>query len=252
MLISENTVVFLFIAFTTAMVLFAVFFIYMLNLFRNRKNQEYAMTYLEKLRWQQALLDEHERFINEISAQLHHKILQHSLLIKHSFQQSFKHLAQDENMVCSYRLLDGLVAEIDYINKTSDLVYLRSHSLEVLIENELLRLKDVKYELDYQHEPDVSKDVKIIIYRIAQEAISNIIRHSNAKNVSVSMLREEEKFVLTINDNGKGMSQEKIYGAVTHGFHNMRSRAAIIDATLDIWSESMAGTIITIQMKDEV
>ena len=95
---------------------------------------------------------------------------------------------------------------------------------------------------------NVPEEQATAIYRIAQESISNAIRHAQAKNIAVSLMREDEKLVLTIEDDGLGIlpdfSIEDHYGLV-----GMRERAIMIDAVLRVISNKGEGTKIVMEYK---
>ena len=78
------------------------------------------------------------------------------------------------------------------------------------------------------------------IYRIAQEAIQNAVKHSHGQNIQVSFKTNAQNYTLAINDDGRGFDTS----AAPHGqgLQIMKERAAIIPGTLQIKSTSGAGT----------
>lgn len=86
-------------------------------------------------------------------------------------------------------------------------------------------------------------DKKIMIYRIVQGALLNVVRHSNARRVEVSMGRQKDKIYLTVRDDGVGFYiHEKRKGGL--GLALMRERAKLINAKLTIKSRVGTGTEI--------
>ena len=83
----------------------------------------------------------------------------------------------------------------------------------------------------------------IHLYRIAQEAVSNAARHSQAQTVRVRFQRNGETGVLQIHDDGIGFSAD--HNSTGLGLRTMRYRASIIGGTLEIDSKPGAGTIVT-------
>lgn len=81
------------------------------------------------------------------------------------------------------------------------------------------------------------------LYRIAQEAVHNAVKHGKAKRVEIKLMSSGGHAVLLIKDNGVGMPEqtEKFHGM---GLRNMRYRAQIINATLDIERDRSGGTIV--------
>lgn len=87
---------------------------------------------------------------------------------------------------------------------------------------------------------------KIVIYRIFQEAINNILKHSNAKAVEIQ-LTVSPVFKMCIRDNGKGFNYSEIKNhTLTLGLSNMLNRAAIIDYNINIQSAPDQGTTVTL------
>jgi signal transduction histidine kinase len=82
------------------------------------------------------------------------------------------------------------------------------------------------------------------IYRIAQEALNNVSRHSSASEVSLELHMIAGKFVMTITDNGIGFDPAKVSGAHAVGLVGMRERAHLIGAAIDIESAPGRGAMI--------
>jgi signal transduction histidine kinase len=98
--------------------------------------------------------------------------------------------------------------------------------------------------------PDISEDTKIALYRIAQEALNNIAKHANAKNVHIGLKSQMDECILIISDDGKGMLDTNVPS--NHlGIGIMQERASAINAELDILSQPNQGTIISISWKQE-
>jgi signal transduction histidine kinase len=85
------------------------------------------------------------------------------------------------------------------------------------------------------------------LLRIAQEAISNAIRHARPTAISVSLRRNPPNLVLKIKDNGSGIADGRSSGE-GFGFANMRTRAKNIGAELDIRSSAGSGTSVVVRL----
>jgi two-component system nitrate/nitrite sensor histidine kinase NarX len=89
-------------------------------------------------------------------------------------------------------------------------------------------------------------DVQLALYRLAQEALSNVSKHAQAHNAEVRLVWAEEHLCLEIGDDGRGFDPLAIPpGHLGIGF--MQERAAAISASLCIDSRPQAGTTVTIQ-----
>ncbi|MET9335149.1 sensor histidine kinase [Streptomyces cellulosae] len=84
--------------------------------------------------------------------------------------------------------------------------------------------------------PALDQETELVIYRVAQESLTNAARHAEARRVEVSLYGDEETgeetVVLEVADDGRGIGAAR-EGA---GLRGMRERALLIGATLDIWS----------------
>jgi signal transduction histidine kinase len=98
-------------------------------------------------------------------------------------------------------------------------------------------------EVDYRpcDEPDLPLPVKEAAYRIAQEALTNIVKHSKATHVTITLALKDAVLQMEIVDNGKGFDTSA--GFPGHlGLHSMRERAERAGGRLEISSEPGAGT----------
>jgi signal transduction histidine kinase len=92
--------------------------------------------------------------------------------------------------------------------------------------------------------PSLSPDVEQCIYRVAQEAVTNVANHARAKNVTVNMEFTEGKVILIIRDDGGGFDVEKRDKANHFGLEGMRERAQLVGGELSIISKLGEGTTV--------
>jgi PAS domain S-box-containing protein len=97
---------------------------------------------------------------------------------------------------------------------------------------------------------EVPSDVKIVLYRIAQEALNNIAKHSGASHAQVNLRYQPQRITLQITDNGHGFDIAKV-ATGSFGLSNMKERAAQIGAALKIDSKINQGTEITVDWHDD-
>jgi PAS domain S-box-containing protein len=95
-----------------------------------------------------------------------------------------------------------------------------------------------------ESEPLIDKDSATASFRIAQESLTNVARHSRATEVEISLLEEEGLLVLRIHDNGMGIEPEKLRNPFSIGLAGMRERALLLGGSLDILSAPGAGTTV--------
>jgi signal transduction histidine kinase len=90
---------------------------------------------------------------------------------------------------------------------------------------------------------DLSEEHKTCIYRIVQEALNNISRHSGADTAKIVARQEENRIVLTIQDNGKGFDVSKEKGL---GLLGIGERVTQLGGDLQVLSEEGRGTLISV------
>jgi two-component system, NarL family, sensor histidine kinase UhpB len=90
------------------------------------------------------------------------------------------------------------------------------------------------------------RDEELVIYRVAQEALTNVARHAQATLVELRLHQNRARTVLTVRDDGCGLSPGALPSA--HGIRGMRERAMLIGAELQIHSKPGRGTAITLSI----
>lgn len=96
--------------------------------------------------------------------------------------------------------------------------------------------------------PDLPADVVLAIYRIAQEALTNVMRHSEASSVEVSLIYGHGSLTLSVKDDGRGLP-ERVSEA--GGLSGMRERAMLIGAELRICSAPGQGVEVVVRLPIE-
>jgi len=92
----------------------------------------------------------------------------------------------------------------------------------------------------------ISRDEAINVYRIAQESLSNLVKHSNAGHATIALYETNGRLNFSIEDDGRGIPAANSDGGL--GLKGMRERAQIINAELQIESAAGKGTRITVSL----
>lgn len=92
----------------------------------------------------------------------------------------------------------------------------------------------------------LSKDEELVVYRVAQEALTNVARHAQATRVELRLHENGARTILTVRDDGRGLSPGALPSA--HGIRGMRERAMLIGAQLHIDSTPGRGTEIKLSI----
>jgi two-component system, NarL family, sensor histidine kinase UhpB len=98
-------------------------------------------------------------------------------------------------------------------------------------------------ELDW-HLPQLPAEVELVIYRVAQEALTNALRHAGGTELRISLLLAGDRVVLRVSDNGSGLKRLD-RGS---GLEGMRERAMMVDAELELRSEPGRGTEVVLSV----
>jgi two-component system, NarL family, sensor histidine kinase UhpB len=93
--------------------------------------------------------------------------------------------------------------------------------------------------------PDLAPDVELAVYRVAQEALTNAVRHSHASEITVSLSYRGGELLLSVSDNGEGLPERVIAGG---GLTGMRERAMLIGGALDVESVHNAGVKVELRL----
>jgi signal transduction histidine kinase len=95
---------------------------------------------------------------------------------------------------------------------------------------------------------DLSQEQSTAAFRILQEALTNILRHAQATTVNIQMKKEDGEFILTIRDNGRGITDDEKSGQRTLGLLGMRERAHLIGGKIEITGSDGKGTVVIVRI----
>lgn len=90
-------------------------------------------------------------------------------------------------------------------------------------------------------------DAAMHVYRIAQEALSNVLRHANAREVWLDVIRGPDQVEMRIRDNGRGMDDGSV-AARGLGLSSVSERAAMLGATIELQSNDPSGTLLVLRI----
>ena len=94
----------------------------------------------------------------------------------------------------------------------------------------------------------IEKNTATALYRIYQESLTNIARHSGATKVKAELNHIDGQLILTVTDNGKGFDQEEVKDKKSLGLVVMKERVLMINGLLTIESEPGKGTTVTVKV----
>jgi len=145
--------------------------------------------------------------------------------------------------------LDQSIAELRRVSHNMMPESLIKYGLKEALENycETLNISGkIKVQLQaYGMEERMEQSNEIVAYRMVQELLNNVIKHADAKNVLIQLVRKQDHFTLTVEDDGKGFDPKEISSGA--GLQNIKARAEYLNGTLDIVSSRGEGTSVTIE-----
>ncbi|MFP4029960.1 MAG: response regulator [Desulfococcaceae bacterium] len=148
--------------------------------------------------------------------------------------------------------LKSIISEVSQISARLRPESLDSVGLLGLMRNTLVALEnqypDVRIHFSPQvEEEEIPEPLKVVFYRITQEAANNALRHGNPSRVDVTLRREDDHLALVVADNGEGFDvNDVVYspGPGGYGLKSMRDRAEINRGAFEISSTPGAGARI--------
>ena len=208
---------------------------------------------VERQRLEAALIQASEAQQKSIGAELHDGLGQHLTSVAFlgaSLHQRLHDQAQPE-ADAAQRIVELVNQSIDMTRRVARGLYpaaLESQGLRA----ELERLADTTRALqrmacDFHADPDVQVGdplLAINLYRIAQEAINNAVKHSQARHLRIDLVCSDGNYCLSVSDDGIGFNPERI----THGLgmHSLRARANLLGGRLDITKNAQGGATISV------
>jgi signal transduction histidine kinase len=201
---------------------------------------------------QQALLeDEREKERNRISEELHDGILGKLFGIR--INLGFLNLNGNDDTLKQHesylKELQGIEKEIREVSHKLNSNVSSSEINFITLLDQLLKIKNnignFTSRLDSSKDiiwEEISDNIKANLYRIIQEALQNIVKYANAKNVVIDLSVKEEDLIVSINDDGIGFNIKKTKKGI--GIKNIKSRIQKLNGVLGIKSEIGIGTTI--------
>jgi signal transduction histidine kinase len=97
-------------------------------------------------------------------------------------------------------------------------------------------------------EPEWSEDRRTTVFRILQEALTNVVRHAQAKQVAVALWERDNEIVLEVRDDGRGITAAEATAADALGIVSMRERARLHGGSVRIAGLPGGGTTVTLRL----
>jgi signal transduction histidine kinase len=227
-----------------------------LSTFYERKKQQFAANFETKMDEKQAeilrnIISGQEREKNHIGRELHDNINQVLATVKMYLGIARADKARSEEMVeISFNYIDQLITEIRGLSHS-----LVSPSLgDITLSDALKQMAD---EVNIGRKIDVrlidmingsidDQNKEVTFYRIAQEQMSNILKHAQASKVVISLENKNDHFTMIITDNGAGFNPTRISEGI--GFQNIYNRLSVYGGKMSIQSAPGQGCTLEVSI----
>lgn len=203
---------------------------------RNKIKQEQAQKFSKNL------LTAQEKERNRVAKDLHDSVGQQLTLIKKKAQNlnqkelsEMSNTALEEVRSISRGLYPSILKQLGFTQSVEQLV------------NDLDEGVDMFFTVDVDEiDNDLDEEKSLNLYRFIQESLNNVIKHSNAKAVTVTISKKANQIEALISDNGKGFNSSVFKNSL--GLKTMEERIRILKGTLSIKSRIDQGTTIIAQI----
>lgn len=243
----------------------AIVFLGLFLLQRNRRMAEAkrdAAIIEERERGLRSIIQATEDERKRIAKDLHDGIVQSltglSLRMqKQASSEKAKGSGLDDELNATRSILDESIAEVRGISHQMMPRVLSERGLIPAVDDMLhksLGMTDIVFEFEHHNigETRFRENIEISLYRICQELVNNIIKHSEAKAVSVQLLKTKTHLVLVVEDNGKGFEWNDPNSRNGIGLMNISSRAQAIHGEVNYEPSPEQGTVATIRVPVEL
>lgn len=205
-----------------------------------------------------ARLEMQEQTFLSISQEIHDNVGQILSLVRLNVSTLGKaeSVAAEQKILSSKELLDQAIGDLRNLSKRLNSKYVAQQRLSSLLkfQVDLIRktgVADTYFEV-LGEERMLNPEKKLIIFRIAQEALNNVIRHAEASILTAKLEYRSEKTILSISDDGKGFTvpDKTAKNGLSQGTgtYNMYYRASLIGAKLRIQSTRGEGTQVLLEL----
>lgn len=246
-------------------IIFLMLFIFILSIILNyyRRNKKYNRHILEiQYKKEQEILKSQleiqEQTLKTISQEIHDNIGQVLSLAKLNINTMSDVTPQvlQEKINDSKHLISKAIQDLRDISRSLNTDYVNELGLLRSIEYELELIKKTgsfEAQLNIEGKPfRLEQQQELIIFRIVQEALHNIIKHAQASVINVQLRFNSNTFTLTIEDNGVGFDASQLeqnnYNALGLGIRNIYNRAKLINSTFNLSSVLNKGTTLTLSL----
>ena len=203
----------------------------------------------------QTRLEEQEKSMTLISEEIHDNIGQVLGLTKMNLYNVISYVEKDEGKAFGKiveDLLTQAINDLRHISHSLNSDLLHERGLDSSLEREITYLQEsTQIQCSFVVEGStypLAKEKNVLVFRIVQESLQNILKHADASHLALSLSYSPETLTIKISDDGKGFDTEAAKESNSLGLRNIRNRAKLLRADLQIDSHHGLGTTLVLKI----
>lgn len=253
----KQQIIFVIIAVILILLFLGILFLVMILVYNNRRKKALKEKEMMQEQFKAELLqtefEVQEQTRKNLAADLHDNIGQLLSLTNvtlASINTSDREKAE-QKITDTRELVTRSIRELRQLSKIIHGEQLIQQGLLKTLEQEITWLeRNGHYSVEFIHDlPDFDNntvDKDLFVYRLLQESINNIIKHSGANRIRIELIYKEPLLHLTVTDNGVGFNMDaKLVQQGGLGLLNMQKRVGLLNGSMQVHSEKNNGTTIT-------
>lgn len=197
-----------------------------------------------------------------IARELHDEMGSALTSLKWDLESIEKSCSEAGNRAASSNIRDKIAGMMEVIDATLNAVLRISSDLRPTILDDLGLLEAIEWQAQqfeartgiacqidsFVENVDLSCEKTTAVFRVLQEALTNVLRHAHATRVNITIAEEEAVFAFELRDNGRGITEDEKTGSRSLGLIGMRERAHLVGGTIEIIGDGERGTVLTLRV----
>jgi hypothetical protein len=257
--VSDNYLLAVFIAGTVLITVFAVVMTVFLVINKQRQNRAKLERQQLEFAYNSALLktkiEMQEQALEFVSQEIHDnvgQVLSFSCLQLSNIRNAITNPEAKAGLTENLEIIRQAVKELRMLSHSLNTGMIENKDLEEAIEAELSRIRafsPMKCSLEVEGTAsELHKETRLLVFRVVQEALQNVIKHAGAKTVTIKMCYFPNQLLLRVIDDGKGIDMSLLNGHSSLGMTNMHQRARLLKGDLSVLSDGRSGTEVALNI----
>ena len=211
-----------------------------------------ALEIEQKKKTTQAVMHAEEEERKRIAGDLHDSVAQKMVVAKlnlEAFSNELNNMNPQQQKIYNNisSLLDESTTEVRHLSHSMMPKAFARSGFTQAVKEFLDKIEKPGFKISFSADGDFSiikENTALMIYRIIQECVQNVLKHAKASQLHVSMIAAENEMDVTVEDNGVGFNTSNISISETTGLKSIQSRIEYLGGKLDISSKPGNGTVM--------